>query len=132
MSVPFKAQTFGEMLGLTLTSITGLERGSESVTLTSADGRAFRLYHSQDCCETVQVEDVCGDVSDLLGNPLLVCEEVTNENEHPPGVVLDYTPESFTWTFYKLSTIKGSVTIRWLGESNGYYSESVRFAEVDQ
>lgn len=76
------------------------------------------------------MEDVCGDFDDLIGEPLLIAEVVTNSEENPPGVNPEYQ-DSFTWTFYKLSTIKGSVTIRWYGESNGYYSEDVSFARIE-
>jgi len=74
--------------------------------------------------------DIAGDINDLIGSPILLAEVVTNENENPPGVeILEYQ-ESFTWTFYKLSTKKGSVTISWYGESNGYYNESVTFTKI--
>ena len=72
--------------------------------------------------------DIAGDLEDLIGSPLLMAEEVTNEqNVNPEGVEIPEYQESFTWTFYKLATIKGSVTLSWYGQSNGYYNESVSF-----
>lgn len=112
-----------DLTGLTMTSVEAF--GNEEIRFLCEDGRRFVLYHEQDCCESVALDDVCGDLSDLVGVPLLLAEEVSND---PPKVERDYEPESETWTFYKFSTVKGDVTLRWYGESNGYYSESVDFA----
>lgn len=81
------------------------------------------MYHQQDCCEGVYIDDISGDLQDLIGVPILVAEETTS-SENPEGIVKD-CQDSFTWTFYKFATINGYVDIRWYGESNGYYSESV-------
>lgn len=87
----------------------------------------YVLWHSKDCCEDVHIDDIIGDLSDLIGTPILLAEEVSSPMGNP---VPEYNDDSWTWTFYKLSTIKGSVTIRWIGMSNGFYSESVDFQKL--
>ncbi len=119
---------FKELLGKTIIAITGLEAGSDRVEIFCDDGKKYLMHHSQDCCESVDVEDVAGDIQDLIGSPLTMAEEVES-NENPEGVKPDYQ-DSFTWTYYKLATVNGYVTIRWYGSSNGYYSERVCFEEV--
>lgn len=86
------------------------------------DKGVFVQYHNQECCENVSIEDICGDLEDLIGNPVLVAEERSNSEETGIG--------DKEWTFYELATIKGSVNIRWYGESNGYYSTSVSFVKI--
>jgi len=110
-----------DLKGLVMTSVT--MGGDDTLTFTCVDGRVFRYLHNQDCCESVYIEDIVGDLDDLVGEPLLVAEEVIS-NDNPDGVVKEYQ-DSFTWTFYKFATRKGYVDVRWYGESNGYYSESV-------
>jgi len=115
-----------ELLGKVLTSV---DASDEEVLFTCSDGSAYKMFHYQDCCESVYVEDINGDLSDLVEAPILQAEEVTS-HENLPGVKPEWQDESYTWTFYKLATIKGSVTIRWYGTSNGYYSEGVDFEEI--
>lgn len=115
---------FEDILGKTIVSYSPQEiLGEDFLTFEFSDGTVMHMQHYQDCCESVRVEDVCGDMSDLLHVPLLLAEEETSYD--PWEGDDDRWYESFTWTFYKLATCRGYVTIRWLGTSNGYYSESV-------
>ena len=118
---------FEDLKGKTLTQIFN---NNDEIIFHTDSGEIYRQSHDQDCCESVTVEDIAGDLNDLIGSPILMAEEVIHNGENPEGVTIPEYQDSFTWTFYKLATIKGSVTIRWYGESNGYYSESVDFARI--
>jgi hypothetical protein len=120
--------TIDELIGKTLTQVSG-EVGGEAIRFTTDDGAVYEMSHCQDCCESVQIEDICGDLQDLMGTPI-VSAEASTSGENPTGVKLPDYQDSFTWTFYRISTAKGLVVIRWYGESNGYYSEDVQFEKV--
>ena len=107
-----------DMVGKVFTRVSG-GVGEGAMVFENATER-FVFFHSQDCCENVDINDITGDLQDLCGEPLLLAEEVSGATE--PDVE-HY--ESYTYTFYKFATRKGYVDVRWLGESNGYYSEGV-------
>ena len=120
-----------DLLGKTLSKVV-VSKDQDEVIFHSGED-SYKMYHCQDCCESVYIEDIVGDLDDLVGSPILVAEEVTNSG-NPDGYPDIPAPEgrdleSYTWTFYKLATLKGYVDFRWLGESNGYYSESVDFVK---
>ena len=130
-----------DLIGKTMARVENVN--DEEIVFTTDDGRRYKLYHSQDCCECVLVESIVGDLGDLVGSPILLAEEVSYSAEEDLPVEERvrmqmerasktgyYYDDSQTWTFYKFATIKGYVDIRWLGTSNGYYSESVDFAEA--
>jgi len=116
-----------DLLGHTLAAIENIF--DAMLIFETATGRAYKLFHAQDYEELVTIESVVGDLADLVGAPLLLA----NESSNSTGGLQDLqSPRSDlrTWTFYRFATIKGSVDIRWFGESNGYYSTSVDFAEI--
>ena len=137
-----------ELKGKTLFKI--IKEDNDALIFICNDGTKYKMYHDHDCCETVTIDDINGDLDDLIGTPILLAEEVQNEIfekqwEERFKIVKDQWgrdveqdsegvqyPDSHTWTFYKIATIKGYVDIRWYGESNGYYSESVDFIEYQQ
>jgi hypothetical protein len=117
---------FEDLKGKTITDLSGLDVGSERVSISTNDGKSYLMLYHHDCCASCSIDEIHGDPKDLCGSPILLAEEVQNFEGEKKGE----HDESFTWTFYKLSTIKGSVTIKWYGTSNGFYSESASFEEV--
>ena len=126
MTTMQKVTTFAELLGCVLSRVTVTTERDE-VIFELADGRSFKLYHEQDCCESVNIEELDGALDedvlvDLVGEVVLATEESKDD---------DKAEESGTWTFYRIGAVKGTVVMRWHGSSNGYYSEGVSFCEVN-
>jgi len=135
----YDVDIFDDMLGLTFTEVT--QHDEDHITFKTADGDEWKMYHQQDCCEWVAIEDVCGDLQDLIGHPMVQAESVTSDTENnitdEERVWLTLKDELNSdvegdelWTFYKFATIKGSVNIRWFGTSNGYYSVHVSLVKI--
>lgn len=115
-------KSFEDLQGRVLSKVVKID--DEELHFHLTDDHYVRMYHAQDCCECVTIEDIVGDLDDLVGTPLLLVEEVSNYEGESKYDNDDYG-DSETWTYYRFRTIKGSVDIRWYGTSNGYYSESV-------
>ena len=113
-----------EMVGKTVVRIEN--KSDYELRFHMEDGSYYLMQHFQDCCERVSIEDIAGDLDDLVGSPLVRAEERTSK-DFDTGSDRD---DSYLWTFYEFATVKGSVTIRWYGESNGYYSVSVDLEHV--
>jgi hypothetical protein len=124
-----KEVDLSELIGKKVLRIEGLEKGSGEVWIFTECGQEYLFYHEQDCCESVQLNDFDGEANNLAGALIISAEEVTNSDDSEKP---DEYSESCTWTFYKIETDKGGIWMRWLGESSGYYSESVDFIWVNK
>ena len=84
----------------------------------------YRLTHYQDCCESVYLQDISGDMDDLLNEDILLAEVSRRDCSDDEGTLM--------YTFYRLQTMHGDVTLRWNGSSNGYYGVGVSFDYVEE
>lgn len=152
-----KNPPFESIKGLTFNKVENND--NDEIVFYCNNGSIYRQVYYPDCCASCSVEEIIGDLSDLENTPILLAEKVYS-SEPDARTLVDRTAqykkeveeykeqgrvfyhdnledylrsnfESETWTFYKLLTIKGSVTIRWYGSSNGYYSESATFEQVE-
>jgi hypothetical protein len=114
---------FFELKGKTITSIQGSNSDDSDTIITTSDGSIYTLTHIQDCCEHVRVYGSVGNIDNVLDAEVIAAED-TNPMDNPNAP--DYKAwDSATWTQFRIVTNKGTFEIWWLGESNGYYSESV-------
>ena len=97
--------------------------GNDALLFADLEGNVYLMTHNQDCCKNVWLEDVSGSWDDIEWQEVLEAYETSEsmpEKDYGTG----------TWTFYTLVAFNGSVTLRWCGESNGYYSEGVDFYQI--
>lgn len=108
--------------GKTLTQVS-VSSENDEIIFTTSTGERYKMYHQQSCCESVYLQDVTGDLQDLVGEKILDAYGSSSSKD------VEYGDE--TWTFYHIRTARNSVALRWIGTSNGYYSTSVDFAIED-
>ena len=120
---------FSDLVSQTITKI---EKLNDVELVFYTKDIVYRMYHDYQCCESVYIESITGDLEDLIGSPILrAVEEVSETDEEQPDddeTLFYHTLKR--WTFYKLATQKGYVDIRWCGSSNGYYSVEVDVFEL--
>ena len=119
--IPFASDNYSQPIsidqikGMTITAV--IYKESNESLLIHLNTHVLEMIHHRDCCETVYLADVVGAFEDLIGYPLLEVSESI--------VDIATADMSSTTSYYNFRTVKASVQLRWLGESNGFYSETI-------
>ena len=132
-----EGRILSSVVGASVISVNEGECGSDEafladmavLSITTSAGELI-FYHTQSCCENVYLESPGVDeIRDaIVGGTIVVCEARSSDAAGKPESCDEN--DSWTWTFYEIRTTKGDVTLRFLGVSNGYYSESVDVAFI--
>jgi len=114
-----KNVNFECLVGKTFSSIK-VDKVANVIYFECTDGTKYLMEHDTQCCEDVHIEDIDGDIQRLIGSTILLAEESS-----------DYkAKDEALWTFYKLSTVIDSVTIRWVGITDSCYAIDVSFYQT--
>jgi hypothetical protein len=117
------ATLFGEII------VEVSEHSDDHIVFHTKSGKTFEMYHMQDCCESVEVYDISGNLQSLVGEEVTFFDEDVL-SDWPSGVPEPKYLDSYTWTIYRIGTANQSIMIRWVGYSNGYYSERPYFEQT--
>jgi hypothetical protein len=113
---------FSALVGEVLDSV-DIDREENQILLTTRSGRRFVVYHEQECCETVAISGQDGSFDKLVGKPIVEARDIAVDTG-------DDELDSQTTTTLVFRVDDQTVISRWIGDSNGYYSESVDIAEL--
>ena len=105
-------QTIGCIQHLLEKSDHNSDREIEILRFITEENEIYDMYYDTYLCDIdIFLEEIIGDLQDLINSPIIKAEENCSES----------------WTFYNLASTKGSVALKWYSSSTGYYSEKVNF-----
>ena len=113
---------FDVLVGEVLDAV-DIDREKDQILLTTRSGRQFLIYHEQKCCETVEISGQDGSFDKLIGKPIVEARDNAVDTSEEAA-------DSQTTTTLVFRVDDQTVISRWIGDSNGYYSESVDIAEL--
>lgn len=85
----------------------------------------FCLHHEQSCCEIVELIDGFDELHLLQNGPIMQSYATYSHDGELKYTENGNSYDNLTWSFYTFSTFYHSVTLRFYGQSNGCYSETV-------
>lgn len=91
----------------------------------------YQLCHIEEWSEDVVIDDICGELKDLVGETIITAKETFNYDNPKFDSFTGLPNDSHTWSFYHISTLKTHITIKFYGTSNGYYSETADLYEYE-
>ena len=97
----------------------------DGAVIFDTDQGTYKMYHEQNWCEQVYLEDTQGDMEFLQDADIITAYEESGETSSD-----DTDDYENGWTFYRIQTNKGIVVFRWCGSSNGCYSIDVDFVKL--